>query len=183
MEDRDRRRKRRREFFGDIFGDFDRDFEDMREYMDKMFERALRLHRDENERAKPFVYGFSVRVGPDGIPHIQEFGNTRKSLINRKNLDEGWGREPLTDVIESEDGVSITAELPGVEKKDINLEVAGNKLEIKVDTENRKYQKSIDLPDDVDPDSVNATYQNGVLDVTVKKLKPKKAESKKIDIE
>ena len=182
MEDRDRRRKRRREFFGDIFGDFDREFEDMREYMDKMFERTMRMQRDDNERLKPFVYGFSVKMGPDGIPHIQEFGNTRRSLVNRKNL-EGWGREPLTDVIENETGVSITAELPGVEKKDIDLQITGNKLEIKVETENRNYHKTIDLPDDVDPESISATYKNGVLDVTVKKVEPKKPEGKKIDIE
>jgi len=182
MEDRERRRKRRREFFGDIFGDFDRDFEEMREYMDKMFERTMRMQRDDDERLKPFVYGFSVKMGPDGIPRIQEFGNTRRSLVNRKNLEEGWGREPLTDVIEAEKEVTITAELPGVEKKDVDLEITGNKLEIKVDTENRRYHKTIDLPDDIDPDSVGATYKNGVLEVTVKKLEPTKPEGKKIDI-
>ena len=179
----DRRRNRRNPFFGDIFDDFDKNFERMREYMDRMFERSLAAHRDENNRLKPFVYGFSVKVGPDGIPKIQEFGNTKKTLANVNAIEEGFGREPLTDIIEDEKSISITAELPGVEKEDIDVDVEDTKLTIKVDTESRKYNKEIDLPDDIDPKSIAATYKNGVLDITMDRVKPKESRSRKINIE
>lgn len=179
----DRRRNWRKNFFDDIFGDFDREFERMRDHMDKMFERSLRQHRDENDRLKPFVYGFSVKVGPDGIPQIQEFGNTKKILTNPENIEEGFGREPLTDIIEDEKNISITAEMPGVEKEDINVDIQERKLSIKVDTASRKYHKEIELPDDTKPGSIAATYKNGVLDITVDRIKPKESKSRKINIE
>lgn len=178
----DKRKNWRRGFFGDIFGDFDKEFENMRNYMDRMFERAIKEQNDAGPTSKPFVYGFSVRMGPDGIPHIQEFGNTRKGIGNL-DFKEGIGREPLTDIIEDKDSICITSELPGVEKEDVELDLNDNKLEIKVNTEGRKYHKSIDLPDNIDPDTVKATYKNGVLDVSIKMLKPKEIKGKKITIE
>jgi len=72
--------------------------------------------------------------------------------------------------------------VPGVKKEDIDLEVTENTLTIKVDTKDRKYYKEVELPCEVDPNSAKATYQNGVLDVELKKAKPKKA-GKKIKIE
>jgi HSP20 family protein len=177
------RRKRRREFFGDIFDDFDRDFEQMREYMDRMFEQTVRAHKEEGKTSKPFVYGFTIRTGPDGIPHIRQFGNTKRSLINSKEFEDGFGREPLTDVIEDKNGISITAELPGVEKEDVELDLQGSEIVIKVDTEGRKYHKKVELPDNIDPESISATYKNGVLEVCIKKLKEKEEQGKKINIE
>ena len=179
----ERRRIRRREFFGDIFDDFDRDFEQMRENIDRMFETAARAQKDEGKPSKPFVYGFTIRTGPNGIPHIRQFGNTRKSLNSSKEFGEGFGREPLTDVIEDKDGISITAELPGVSKEDVDLDLQGGEILIKVDTENRKYHKKIELPDDIEPDSITATYKNGVLDVCMKKKKVEEDKGKKINIE
>ncbi|UCH87934.1 MAG: Hsp20/alpha crystallin family protein [Thermoplasmata archaeon] len=179
----DRRRNWRRPFFGDIFDDFDREFERMRENMDKMFERSLRANREEGDKTKPFVYGFSIRVGPDGIPHIQEFGNTKKLLTKVDNFDEGIGREPLTDIIEDENSISITAELPGVEKDDIDVDMKDTKITIKVDTASRKYHKEVELPEDIDPKSIAATYKNGVLDITINRKKPIEPKSRKIDIE
>ena len=76
----------------------------------------------------------------------------------------------------------MTAEVPGVAKEDIQLEVAEDTLTIKVDTKDRKYYKEVKLPCEVDEKSAKATYQNGVLDVEFKKLKPKK-KGKKIKVE
>ncbi|HHF56110.1 MAG TPA: Hsp20/alpha crystallin family protein, partial [Thermoplasmatales archaeon] len=81
-----------------------------------------------------------------------------------------------------DDKISVTAEVPGVKKEDIDLEVTENTLRIKVDTKDRKYYKEVELPAEVDPKTAKATYQNGVLDVELKKLKPKK-KGRKIKIE
>jgi HSP20 family protein len=186
MDRRRRNRDWRREFFGEFFGDFDEEFERMRERMDKIFQHAMKEpFLDENLTKKPFVYGFSVRVGPDGVPHVQEFGNTRpirKALGKKEGLAAINEREPLTDVIESEKEICITIELPGVEKKDINLDATEETLTIDVDGEERKYHKRIELPARIDPETIAATYKNGVLDIAIKRQKAQERKGKKIDI-
>ena len=91
-------------------------------------------------------------------------------------------RKPLTDVLDCDDHVSIAVELPGVEKNDINLEIIDNELELDVESPIRKYYDKIHLPAEVDPESISASFNNGVLEVCVKRLKPKKPAGKKIDI-
>jgi HSP20 family protein len=86
-------------------------------------------------------------------------------------------RESLTDVIEYDDEVAITVELPGVEKKDIDLKAIEDTLEIKVDIPQREYRKLVNLPCDVQPRTLKATYKNGVLDVVIKRIEKSKEES------
>jgi HSP20 family protein len=92
-------------------------------------------------------------------------------------------REPLVDVIAEDDRVKVLAELPGVEKSDIQLQCHDNMLEISVDTSGRKYRKTVELPAEVDPDVSQAKYNNGVLEVTLKTRKPSKPQGKTIRIE
>ena len=66
--------------------------------------------------------------------------------------------------------VKVIAEVPGVDKNDINLNASERKLIISVDTPQRKYYKEVDLPTEVDPQSAKATYKNGVLEVVLKKV-------------
>ena len=83
----------------------------------------------------------------------------------------------MTDVIEYDDEVAITVELPGVEKKDIDLKAIEDTLEIKVDIPQREYRKLVNLPCDVQPRTLKATYKNGVLDVVIKRNEKSKEES------
>ena len=93
-------------------------------------------------------------------------------------------REPLTDIIEGDDDVAVTVEIPGVEKNNIELNVTNDILEIKVDTPNRKYHKRLDLPCDVLPKTTKATYKNGVLDVVIKRKEKKRpGDGYKVNIE
>ncbi len=174
----DKRRKRRP--FG-FFG-FDEEFEKMFEELQRMAEEAFSAPFEE--MGKPFVHGFSIRIGPDGKPRIQEFGNRpSRSPSGEPMISEE--REPLTDLIEGEEEVSVTVEIPGVEKEDIDLEVMENSLEITVDTPQRKYHKLLELPCEVKPKTTKATYKNGILDVEIKRKEKKKKEKKglKVDID
>jgi len=65
-------------FFDDFFsfGDIDREFERMREFMDRITKKAMRGELSQDDYG-PYVYGFTMRLGPDGKPNIEEFGNTR----------------------------------------------------------------------------------------------------------
>ena len=67
---------------------------------------------------------------------------------------------------------------------DIDLNVEGDSLEIKVNNVKRKYHKRLSLPCDVIPTTTKATYKNGVLDVVIKRKDRKKPGSGyKVNIE
>lgn len=178
-----RRRWRRFPFFSSWFEDID-------EMMEEMFRELQRsipseLIREEKlpdgstiRRVGPIVYGYSMSIGPDGKPIIREFGNVKPSMRptafgTRPGLEVKVEREPLVDTIEEDDTIRVVAEVPGVEKRDINLECTERSIIISVDTENRKYYKEVELPAEIDPKSAKASYRNGVLEVELKKSKPR----------
>ncbi len=133
----------------------------------------------------PFVYGYSVTIGPDGKPVIREFGNMKPGLpTGRPALQMRSEREPVVDLIEQEQQIKVVAELPGVQKEDIKLDVSDRLLTIRVDMEKRKYFKRLELPAEVLSSSAKAQFTNGILEVTLdKKTKEptKKGVSIKID--
>ncbi|HEY5609977.1 MAG TPA: Hsp20/alpha crystallin family protein [Thermoanaerobaculia bacterium] len=103
-------------------------------------------------------------------------------------LTTAW--TPAVDVFETEDAIFLKAELPGLEQKDINVEIQENiltvegerKLEDKVEEKGYqriersygKFLRSFTLPPNVDPTKIMASFNNGVLDLRV----PKKEEAK-----
>lgn len=129
----------------------------------------------------PVVYGYSMTVGPDGKPMIREFGNLKPSRLGLP--ETGEQREPLVDTIVGNQIVQVIAEVPGVEKNNIDLHATEDTLTISVDADKRKYYKEVQLSEKVDPDSATATYKNGVLEVSLKKLDERKPTGKKIGIE
>jgi len=173
----------------------------MEEYMRREFEEfAGRVPKDlirerrlpDGSTAKewgPFVYGYSMTVGPDGKPVIREFGNVRPSLratprgFTRPSLDVKEEREPLVDVISTDDEVKVVVELPGVEKNDIQLHGTEDALTISVETPQRRYFKQVDLPAKVEPMTAKSTYKNGVLEVTLGKVKERKPKGEPIKVE
>lgn len=161
----DEDRKKRRDPFGDIFGipDIGKEFERMQRLMDEMMSKGFnRSDRD------PFVYGFSVRTGPSGEPRIQEFGNAKDYFLEKHGDSERSEWTPLTDVQESDDNVLVTIDIPGVEKEDIDIEVKDSKMVLNVEGK-RRYGTTIDLPCIVDVNDSEANYNNGVLEVKLKK--------------
>jgi HSP20 family protein len=172
--------KRRRDPF-DIFGFNDRFFDEffndpVMDDFRRMAEEMMRILSNAKP-GKSYVHGYSLRIGPDGKPHLEEFGNHRvKSSEGKSIISED--REPLTDVIEGKEEVSVTVEIPGVEKDDIDLSVTEHQLEITVNTAQHKYHKKIELPVDVKPNTTKATYKNGILDVVIKRMNRQKKDTK-----
>lgn len=164
----------------DFFGmdEFERIFRQMERMMEESFKDSMFKNI---KPGRSFVHGFNINIGPDGKPHVSEFGNrSLKDSNGRQSFTEE--REPLTDLIESENEVAITVEIPGVEKNDIDLKATEDTLEIHVNTSTRKYHKVVDLPCTVKPKTTKATYKNGVLDVSIKKKQDKSDEGYKINI-
>ena len=167
------RRRRRRPFFSWFFKEIDEVFRDF----ERMFERHMKWPL-KGEVKGPFIYGFSVTAGPDGRPRIREFGNVKPTLFGPRIREE---REPLVDVYETKDEVKVVAELPGVEKEDIQLHGTEDSLTILVDTAERKYYREVKLPAKVDPKAAKTTYKNGVLEVTLPKKNKNRGEPIKIE--
>jgi len=189
-----RRRMRRTPFFRNwFFGDIEDIMRNMEEMMEREFrEFKTRVPKDLVRELKlpdgstthtwgPFVYGYSMTVGPDGKPKIREFGNLKPSRkpeafgFTRPSLDIKEELEPLIDVVSTDGEVEVVAELPGVEKEDIKLHGTKDTLTISVDTPKRKYFKDIEMPAKIDPKKAKTVYKNGVLEVTVPKIKDKKS--------
>ncbi len=121
------------------------------------------------EKKGPYIFGFSMGVGPDGKPIIREFGNKPGFDFKRgpKIKEE---REPLVDIMETNDEVIVVAETPGIEKEEITLRGTEKELEIKA---GEKFYKKLRLPVEVITDQAKANYKNGVLEVRLPRVKPK----------
>ena len=132
----------------------------------------------------PFVYGYSMTVGPDGRPQIREFGNIKPNTqMGRSRLDVKDKREPLADIVTFADEVQVIVELPGVAKEDIKLRGTKDSITVTVDTDERKYYKKLELPVKTDPKTAASKYTNGVLEITVKKLEKEAPEGEPINID
>jgi HSP20 family protein len=196
VSEEDRWSKKGWPFFRGGLGDIDEAFKEMEEMMAKEFENLSKnapeaLIREQTlpdgtkmKSWGPFVYGYSVTVGPDGKPKVREFGNFKaETRLGKPHMDVKEKREPLADVIPGDGEVRVIVELPGVEKKDIKLSGTEDKLTISVDTPERKYFKEVELPAKVETKKATSKYKNGVLDITIPKKKEEKTKSETINIE
>lgn len=153
-----------------FFDEFEKELEQMNELMNNMMASIGK---------EPQVYGFSIQAGPEGLPHVERFGNV---LPVGKDHDV---REPFTSSIinEKDNEFNITAEMPGIGKDDIEVNATENEVVIKAESGGRKYYKKLNVPSQVDPDSAKAKYNNGVLEVTLRLKEPPQTKGKKVDIE
>jgi HSP20 family protein len=191
-------RRRRYPFVArSLFDELEEQFREIHEYMQRDFEELSKKAPKDLVRTKilpdgskveewgPFVYGYTIKIGPQGKPEIREFGNIKPQpkLGSRATVDVKKEREPLVDVVLMDGEVKIVAELPGVDKKDIKLNSTEDTLTIAVDAGERSYFKEITLPTKVDVQKAKSTYKNGVLEVTLpaKKTHEPKGQPIKID--
>ena len=111
------------------------------------------------------IYGFTVKVGlGDQGPRIEPFGNIRRDADSgRTEVQEV--REPMVDVFEEEDHLLVLAELPGVGKDDIKVDVKDDVLTITAERGDKKYRKEVLLPCCVPKSKMQVTCNNGVLEI------------------
>ena len=103
---------------------------------------------------------------------------------------------PPVDIYEDDHNINVQAEIPGISEKDLDIRLENNVLTIsgerKLENEEKKenfhrverrygrFSRSFSLPGTVDPDSVNAEFENGVLKITI--AKREEARSRQIKI-
>lgn len=105
---------------------------------------------------------------------------------------------PTLEVKEDENQFLLHFDIPGMERKDLDISVAGNMLTVKgerKEEENKKgkgyfyserrygsFQRSVELPVEVDADKVAANYKDGVLELTLPKSEKAKPKQIKVDV-
>jgi HSP20 family protein len=130
---------------------------------------------------------------------FEEFFGDFGSLTDWSGADTTLAKvNPRTDISESDKEVTVTAELPGMSQKDVNVELANDTLTIsgekKTETEQKgkhwyrmerssgSFHRSIMLPADVDTGKASARMKDGVLTVIIPKTAGEKAHKHKIEV-
>ena len=122
------------------------------------------------------------------------FNNVSSDFPSFFNGVSSW--RPTFEVLNTENAYRVRAELPGMIKKDVNIEVANNILTIsgeRKDTMNNldnnysefaygKFSRSFNLPDDTEENKIKASMKDGVLALEIPRMEPLKPEVKKIKI-
>ena len=100
---------------------------------------------------------------------------------------------PYVDVIDRDSDIVVTADLPGVDKNDISISIKDNMLEISAEKKTAgeheeegylrrergysRFYRAIRLPTPVDETKAHASFNNGVLEITMPKTEKKKGSS------
>ena len=105
-----------------------------------------------------------------------------------------WG--PKLDISEGRKDITVKAEIPGIEAKDLDISIDGRSLSIRGEKKQEQTEKeetyfrversygyfnrTIELPAEVDPNKVDASYKKGILKINLRKMKS--AETKRIKV-
>ncbi len=109
-----------------------------------------------------------------------------------------WGGAPVVDIVDKGDAYEVTAELPGLDEKNIEVKLINGSLTIKGEKQEEKevkkkdyhlrerhfgsFERSFTVPEGVDTDKIEAGFKNGVLTVTLPKKPEAQKPAKKIEV-
>ena len=109
-----------------------------------------------------------------------------------------WPTAPAVDFTDTENAYELTAELPGIDEKNVEVKVANGILTIKGEKQEEKeekkkdyylhernygsFERSFQVPEGVDTDKIDANFKKGVLTVTLPKKPEAQKTAKKIDV-
>ena len=132
---------------------------------------------------------------------FDEFGGGRRPIFGFEPLrsrETTWAAAPAVDIAESDKAYEITAELPGMDEKDIEVKLVNGGLTIKGEKQEEKEEKKKDyylherhfgsfercftVPEGVAADKIEASFKKGVLTVTLPKKPEAQKPEKKIDV-
>jgi HSP20 family protein len=147
-------------------------FESLRREIDRLFDDF-----------RPFDWRLPSRVLGFEVPRI---------------IRAEWQVAPAMDLVEKDDAYEITAELPGLDEKNVEIKLSNHTLTIKGEKSEEKedkqkdyylserrygsFQRSFQLPDGVDADKIDANFAKGLLTVKLPKTAEAKKAEKKISV-
>lgn len=147
-------------------------------YRDVDRDPLLSLHREMNRLFDDVFRGFDARL---------------PALGRLSSSGAGW---PSVEIADSDNAIHITAEMPGLDDKDIELSLEDGVLTLKgekrSETEDKdkrfserfygRFERRIPLGAEIEEDSVRADFKNGVLTVTLPKTERAQTKAKRIEI-
>jgi HSP20 family protein len=124
----------------------------------------------EASRAPRGVFGVSVKMGLGGGQdfRVEPFGNVRRDRSTGASVVEEV-REPLIDVFDEGDRLLVVAEMPGVESEDVHVDLDGRLLTVTAERADRKYRKSIEVPEGTRRERLSVSCNNGIVEIGVAK--------------
>ncbi|HEY7536266.1 MAG TPA: Hsp20/alpha crystallin family protein [Thermodesulfobacteriota bacterium] len=115
-----------------------------------------------------------------------------------RKLKELEGISPSVDMFDKKDEIVVKAEIPGIEKEDINISISDNTLTIKGETKKEEevkeedyyyaersygsFARTLSLPAKVNADKVKASFKNGILEVHLPKAEESKPKEVKVEV-
>lgn len=126
----------------------------------------------------------------------QNIGAIVEEILGKESFDKGAIWKPLIDLIELDEKFIISAEIPGMDKKDIKINFNEGTLELSGErkrfTDDKRYfrsecyygpfRRSLKIPGEIQQDKITANYQNGILLVHLPKKQNSTSNKIKIDI-
>ena len=126
------------------------------------------------------------------------FGRSLFDPMPFRHTEAAFRTMPAVDVAETDKAYEIKAELPGLDEKNIEVKVANGVLSIKGEKQEEKeekekdyyrrersfgsFERSFQLPDNIEDDKIEATFKNGVLSVMLPKSAEAQQQAKKIEV-
>ncbi len=131
-----------------------------------------------NSETGPYWYGYTLSIGPNGRPVLRECGTGQEAP------GQGNAREPVVDTIvdEKNNTVKLIAEIPGVEKNDIQIVVDNKVVDISAARDKTRYHARVPIKRRIDENSAKASYKNGILQL-VFGLVSEKPTGTKVEVE
>lgn len=154
---------------------FDDVFDQMNEMIEQMFSQGGFPGMGAGDGDFTFG-GARFTRGPGDEGSFETFGDFDVGAPGGRG-----GSTAHVDVMKTDEEVRVVADLPGVEKDDIDIKISGDRLRIQAANEDRSYDEVAQLPVDVDEESGSASYNNGVLEVSFDRDEDET--SKRIDID
>ena len=147
------------------------------------FEPLARLHREVDRLFDEIEHGF-----------WPSFRSSMFDLTPLAGRHFAWSATLAVDVVEKDKAYEVTAELPGMDEKNIEVKLVNGSLSIKGEKQEEKeekrkdyylhersfgsFERTLPMPEGVDTDKIEATFRKGVLTVTLPKkpeaIKPEK---------
>ena len=156
---------KRNNFIDKIFENMYREIQSL----DSMFDDVQVNFPKNMELGKPYFYGYTMQIGPDGKPVVREFGNVENARQIQKTDSLQEYREPFVDVIDDKEGnkIRIVVELPGVKKSNIKVTENEGVVQIKAENGDRKYNTDVPTGRKLDSPKSKATFTNGILELEI----------------
>jgi HSP20 family molecular chaperone IbpA len=113
------------------------------------------------------------------------FRNMTRDMMRRPTGFESDSRTPFGEVREDEKAgeISITLEMPGVSKEEIDVRVNEESVEVEANSDTHKYHRSYSFGKRLDPTKTRASFINGILELTLKTDKGRAIKGHRVNIE